>query len=315
MSSTPSAAPFFNRWLQRRIPKTESVVLNQRSIFVFPTKAGFQAGVLLVVMLLTAINYQNSMIYMLVFLIAVMCVLTIHLSFYNLQGLAVTRLLVEPAFAGDNLLVTFSLSGKKEKPYHSVWLSWPNESEVSANVKANEVVTVQLTLATSRRGTLIAPRILIESVYPFGLIRVWSWLDLDVNGVVYPKSIKGEPIPASAADGGDGEVNMQAGSDLFNGLRNFNRGDSLKHVAWKQFARQGELLTKEFESPRTQSNIFSLDDYAHTSIEAALSHLCFDVLNAEARGEFYALDLKGECTEMKRGNDHLRVCLQSLALY
>jgi uncharacterized protein (DUF58 family) len=315
MSTKSGAGAVFNRWLQKRIPKTESVELNQRSIFVFPTKAGFYAGVLLVVMLLTAINYQNSMVYMLVFLIAVMCVLTIHLSFYNLQGLTVTRLLVEPAFAGDNLLVTFSLSSKKDKPYYGVWLSWPNESDVLANVMANEVATVQLTLTTKQRGTLIAPRILIESVYPFGLIRVWSWLDLDVKGIVYPKSIKGEPIPASISEGGDGEVNMHAGSDLFNGLRNFNRGDSLKHVAWKQFARQGELLTKEFESPRTQSNVFSLEDYGHTSIESALSHLCFDILNAEARGEFYALNLKGDCTEMKKGAEHLRMCLQKLALY
>jgi uncharacterized protein (DUF58 family) len=266
-------------------------------------------------MLLTAINYQNSMIYMLVFLIAVMCVFTIHFSFDNLHGLTISKLLVEPAFAGDSVLVTFSLSGKATKPYYSVRLSWPNESEVSSDVKVNEVVIVQLALATTCRGILLAPRLLIESVYPFGLIRVWSWLDLDVKGIVYPKSIKGVPIPVSVSDGGGGDVKLYLGSDNFNGLRNFNRGDSLKHVAWKQFARQGELLTKEFESPKAQNNMFALADYAHASIETALSHLCFDILNAEARGEFYALNLGKSITEMKRGPEHLRQCLELLALF
>ena len=49
----------WNRWLARRIPAASSVQLNQRRIFILPTRVGVAFLCALLVMLLAAINYQN----------------------------------------------------------------------------------------------------------------------------------------------------------------------------------------------------------------------------------------------------------------
>ena len=52
----------FQRWLRRRVPPQKSITLNQRCIFIFPTKIGFAFAALLILLFLGAINYENSLI-------------------------------------------------------------------------------------------------------------------------------------------------------------------------------------------------------------------------------------------------------------
>ena len=65
----------WKRWLNQRIKPVSSITLDQKRIFIFPTGAGLLFGIMLFVMLLTAINYQNNSIYLLVFFLAGLFVL------------------------------------------------------------------------------------------------------------------------------------------------------------------------------------------------------------------------------------------------
>ena len=52
-------------------------------------------------MLLIAINYQNNLVYGLVFLFGTILVVTVHLTFANLYGLSVSGLANTPIFLGQ----------------------------------------------------------------------------------------------------------------------------------------------------------------------------------------------------------------------
>ena len=65
----------FRAWVNRRIPPARVVTLDQRRIFIFPSRAGFFFGLCLLLMLTTAINYQNNMSYALTFLLGVVAIL------------------------------------------------------------------------------------------------------------------------------------------------------------------------------------------------------------------------------------------------
>ena len=58
----------FGRWLDRRIPPSPRVTLNQRNVFIFPTRSGFAFAGLLFLLVLGAINYQASLVYAVAFL-------------------------------------------------------------------------------------------------------------------------------------------------------------------------------------------------------------------------------------------------------
>ena len=52
----------FNTWLDQRLPKAREVTLNQRRIFIVPSKTALAALVAIMVLFILGINFQNSLI-------------------------------------------------------------------------------------------------------------------------------------------------------------------------------------------------------------------------------------------------------------
>ena len=86
----------FQQWVNRRIPPAREVTLDQRRIFIFPGKVGFFFGFCLLVMLVTAINFQNNLCYALTFLLATLFMVAILHTFANLSGLTIRALRAQP---------------------------------------------------------------------------------------------------------------------------------------------------------------------------------------------------------------------------
>ncbi|MCF5826515.1 DUF58 domain-containing protein, partial [Pseudomonas syringae] len=82
-----SFRPLWQRWLAKRIPPASRIALDHRRIFIMPTRTGLIFMLVLVLMLLVAINYQNSLAYGLTFLLMSIGVLAILHSYRNISGL------------------------------------------------------------------------------------------------------------------------------------------------------------------------------------------------------------------------------------
>ena len=67
-------------WLQARLPRTDTLLLTQRNVYILPTRAGFMFGFTLLVLLLASINYQLNLGYVLTFLLAGSGVVSMHLT-------------------------------------------------------------------------------------------------------------------------------------------------------------------------------------------------------------------------------------------
>jgi len=100
---------FRDRWLLRRIPPASSVRLNQRRIFIMPTAVGLAFLVALLLMLLTAINYQNSLAYGLTFQLGSLYLVTILHTWRNLAGLVLQAGGSTAAFVGEQALLRVRL--------------------------------------------------------------------------------------------------------------------------------------------------------------------------------------------------------------
>jgi uncharacterized protein (DUF58 family) len=106
------------------------------------------------------------------------------------------------------------------------------------------------------------------------------------------------------------------GSDDFAGLRNYQRSDSPRHIAWKAVARSEEMLTKQFAG-ESASELW-LDARLlpqNLSLEQSLSRLAGWVLAAERAGAHYGLRIGAVEIAPSRGELHRAACLQALALY
>ncbi len=304
-------------WMERRIPPCSELTLGHRSIFIFPSAIGWLFAALLLVMLLTAINYQNSLVYGMTFWLFSVGISAMHFSFGNLSGLTLTAGHALPVFAGDTIELPVRLRSGKNKAHQSLLLRYPNGPEVIADVNRGDESEALLTVATQKRGMLNAERFLLESRYPLGIFRCWSWVRLRYPVVVYPQPIW---TPFRFASGTDGEWLEGASIDSsgeqdFQGLRSYQPGDSLKRIAWKQYARGRGLVSKDFDSDEGASCWFDWEALAPLDTEQRLSHLTAWVLKAHANGWHYGLRLPGRTLPQLHSELHLEACLKALALF
>ncbi len=304
----------FQTWLQRRLPPSASITLNHRRLFIMPSRAGFGFLGLLAIMLLAAINYQNNMVFAMVFLLASTFAVAILHTYANLAGLSVTALGASSAFAGGTVRFDLKVAGEGKRRYYDVILAWPDSEHATVSLERQEEAVVNLHLPASRRGWLRPPRLLVETFYPLGLLRCWTWLALDTAALVYPQPLAGDRHPAGVGEQGEGEAVITEGSDDFYALKDYQPGDPLKHIAWKAFAKGQPLQTKQFAAYREQRFWLDWDDFSGDT-ETRLSAICYWVLQLENSGEEYGLHLPGVEIAPDQGALHRDRALRALALF
>ena len=307
----------FNRWLFRlRGPEPAPIVLVQRRVFVFPTRAGFVFGFTVVLMLVGALNYDLSLGYVLAFLLGGLGIVTILHTFRNLVGIEITPGKAEPVFAGEHAVFVLQLHNHRHEPRYAFQLRLHDTEPVSFDLPAQESTTVKLSLPATQRGWLRPGRAMLTTFFPLGLVRGWSYAEPDMHCLVYPApEVNPPPFPDSASGLEEGDQNAH-GMDDFSGLRSHQITDSPRHIDWKAVAREAPLLTKLFTGGGAAKLHFDWYDLPPPlDEEARLSRLTAWLLAAQAQGRVYSLHLPGQEIAEGQGDAHLRACLKALALH
>lgn len=305
----------FKHWLDRRIPPKRKITLNQKQIFIFPSKPGRWFILLLFIMLLAAINYQNNMSFALVFLLGSMFIVAILHTFANLSGLTIVAGKSNPVFAGEMAEFELMLSRHGRKDYFDIGVSWPASEHRSVTLTTSDHQQINLHLPARKRGYFRPDRLLIESFYPVGLLRCWTWLALDMTVLVYPQPLACTLYGDVGTDSlEEGEAMPVAGSDDFYEFRQYQPGDSPKHIFWKHYAKGQELLTKRFASYRERRLWLDWEGVSG-GVEERLSKLCFWVLELDKSHDEYGLRLPGIEIAPGHGEQHRANVLKNLALF
>ena len=309
--------PFKNRfkhWLNRRIPPQQSITLNQNSIFIFPIRTGFVFSILLLALLLAAINYESSLIFGLVFWLGSVFFVTIFYTFRNLSSIRLELQKSGTGFVDEDIEFSIKVSRPENSKREGIQLGWPNEVKQWAELYDNPSTTVHLFVNAKQRGWLNPKRLLIETYYPLGLLRAWTWIDLNAKAIVYPKPLFRDHTFNNIGDDEEGQLTHRSGSDDFHDIRNYRPGDSPKHILWRSYARQDELLVKQFVSYVDAQLI--LDWYQlEGDTEKRLSLLTGMALNAYKSDKEFGLKLPQVELRPNTGKAHLDQALKELALF
>ncbi|MFD1216119.1 MULTISPECIES: DUF58 domain-containing protein [Microbulbifer] len=304
------------RWLDRRSPAATSVTLNHRTLFVLPTRSGLAFMLVIFLLWLLGTNYENNLVFALAFLmVGLMVVLPVH-TFANLSGLKLRLVEAPVAFAGDFARARIVLERRGRRGHERVRIFWPPEEGIETDLVTGRENEVEIALPVVQRGHVRAPRIRVESTFPLGLYRCWSWVDLDCEWLVYPqpRSVGPLPVGASVGEGDAPQPHIRGGED-FAGLKPYQPGDSLRHVAWKQYAGGRDLYSREYASGSDERLWLDWDLLAGRDVEIRLSNLCAWVLEAERAGIAYGLKMPGCTIKPGLGSTHQQQVLKALALF
>ena len=306
-------------WLQRH-PATDTWTLTQHNIYILPTKGGWVFALTLLVMLVSAINYQLNLGYVLTFLLAGSGLVSIHMTHGTLRGLTLRLRPAAPVFAGEPALLEVVMSNPGGAR-HGVGLRLhePRRDQGSAwcDVPALGQASASLSIVPATRGWHALPRLVVETRFPFGLFRAWTHWHPASPVLAYPQpELPAPPLPqAQSAPGGAPLVRQGQGSEL-DGVRAWRRGDGLRQVVWKKAARSGQLVSRETSAENSRELWLDWSATAPAGdAEARLSRLAAWVLAAERQGLVYGLRLPGTHIPPDRGDAHQRRLLRELALW
>ena len=311
-------ANFIERWAVKRLPQGDhqATIVRQR-LYILPTRYGLIFAVVLATILLGAINYENSLGYMLSFLFVSICLLGMVYTHQNINHLHLSSAHAAPVFAGQTALFPVSVKSTRNNSHYNVYLQGASEDKACVHLPQSDADTqVQLPLATQKRGYIPAGRIKIYTEFPFGLFHAWSWIELNTQALVYPAPDPHPPRFFYAGQQGGQHATQLEGYDDYAGIREYRRGDSPNHLAWKAIARTGELQTKHFCAEVANEiwlSWYQLPEDMNT--EKKLSVLCRWVLDAEHQSIQYGLKVPGKDIPPGSGLHHRHDCLKALALF
>jgi len=299
----------------------------RRRVYIFLTRYGLLYAVNLGVMLVGAVNYNNSLAYALTFLLGGLFLVSMLHTYSNLRGLMISASAPDPVFAGRTAVFPLLFDNRQGRTRIAISLALETAGKRglrrrppwrhcgSVDIAAASLQTLDLDLPAQRRGYLVPGRIRIASTWPLGLFRAWSYMQITHRCTVYPRPLGSRVLPVSTRSGEDEQTGQGSGTDDFIGFRQYQSGDSMRVVDWKAYARERGLVSKRFSGRGTRKVYIDWQQTAHLEDrEMRLSQLCLWVLEAQAQQARYALVLPGggEST-FSSGDQHRHRCLEALA--
>jgi uncharacterized protein (DUF58 family) len=302
------------------------VTLGLRRVYILPTRAGLGFAALLLALLIGSINYHLGLGFGLTFVAAACAIVDMVGTARNLAGLRLRPGRAGSVFAGEEVPFGLLLANPSRRVRYAVRLDFdharaPHHGPGHAlDLDAGGSAATTLHVTGARRGWLRAPRVRLTTTFPLGLFRAWGYWQPDSRALVYPfPESDAPPLPASGHGGADGAAHADPAGDDFAGVRSYQPGDRLRHLAWRRIARLdpalgGQLVTKHFEGGAHDQLVLDFDALpAGLDTELRLSRMTRWVLDAEQRALPYAFRLRGLHLEAALGPAHQAACLEALA--
>ena len=307
---------------------SDTVELDRKRIYILPTNQGIIFSVLLLTMLLGSINYNNSMAFILTFLLGSMFFVSMLHTYRNLAGLVISAARPEPVFAGEIALFPVNIINTESKIRPSIYITnhpksrgfWKflpsNGQSILVNINNDKSRRAMVPVMCHKRGITPIERIMIYTYFPLGLFRAWSYINIDQYCIVYPKPAGTITLPVTSTENAAGNFGSNDGSDDFAGFRSYRPGDSIRKIAWKTLAREQGLLIKKFSGNAVNEVILQWDDVLNLdTIEQRLSQLCQWVLEADKKNIVYSLIVPDKTIRAGTGHSHQHQCLECLARF
>lgn len=300
----------WERWLDHRLPATDEMRLDHRNVFVFPTDAGFAYGVVSVLVFLCGVNYSNSLILGLSFLMLSVGVVSIHLTFFALSGARLTARATSNAFVGEQANITVRISaGRRGLPALRVVL----QDVHILHVEKGQSADVTCRVAVGRRGWQSAGRVLIETTWPFSLVRCWTWWQPSMRILGYPVPEAHDSMMERRPDGGDSDMGAAAIDPSPDDLRLWRIGDPLSRIAWRVSLRSGELHVRDGVVSAGVPAQIDVGAMPGPGLERRYSQAAYSVMASLSAGAPTGLRTPCGAIDPDAGPDHLERCLMLLA--
>jgi uncharacterized protein (DUF58 family) len=180
------------------------------------------------------------------------------------------------------------------------------------------------TIIPFRRGMLRFEGVTIARPDPLGLFRSFVRMELPQSVAILPKRYLVSPLalPGSTKyqPGGIAMASSIGESEEFVSLRDYRRGDPMRHIHWKSWAKTGKPIVKEFQDEFFVRHALILDTFAGgekaEAFEEAVSvaaSFAYTINTQESLLDLMFVGAEAFCFTAGRGVAHMEQMLEILA--
>ena len=305
----------FEKFLKNKHLKN-SITLEHNTIYVLPSSLGWYFVIVAILNFVMGINYQNNLILVMSYLMFVVIVLAVFMGYSNAKGLTVTFDKVLPSFSPQKPILKLSL--QSNSICQSVSITYNNELKAHTHYDtiSNKSISSSLPLPYENRGSYELQRIKIASNYPFGLVSVWSYLQIQIKTYVYPahEYVLSDAHISSQDEYAQNGMVKKSGTEEFENLLIHQPEMGLNRISWKHYAKTKQLLVKDFVDFKTTNALFDFNLMTGAT-EQRLSQLCYLVCEATEHNTPFMLKLPNTVININTGQAHKQQCLESLSSF
>ena len=307
-----AAARRLTRWAARQGRDALPITINRRRIYIIPTRFGLTLALLLMAMLLAGLNYNSNLGLALGFLMSSLALVAMHHCHRNLQGLSVDVGTDVDAFAGGVARFDFVLRNGAAVERCDIEIRCGNAA-ATHSVAARSHTLAGLDLPVARRGIVRHARFELRTRHPFGWFRAWTYVHSPLTAFVAPAPRGRRALPPAASRAGTAKQSELRGDDEFAGLRAYEAGVPLKHMAWKVLARGGQAAVRRYAAAAAEPQWLQWSTLEGLDTEARLSQLCRWILDGGRDRPAFGLRIPGVEIMPGNGAAHRSLCLRALA--
>lgn len=294
-------------------------IVRENRIYIMPTARGFLFLAMVVVLILTAATYNNNLIFILAFFLFSLFVVSMLQTHYNLRGVRLQFLSGDETFEGERLGLNFYITQKRSAWKRSLRLR-SRSKQFKTLSSCNEYLKPQENLQPARievlawrRGVHRLPEIILETFYPLGIFRAWKIFRPEGELVIYPKPKTNQLLSPRPFDQGDQDLGVRSGPDGdFGELKPYRTGESYHQIAWKHYARTGDLYTKVHWGAEEKHYLIPWSG-KDKDFEYSLMQMSAWVKQAVEENASFEMETPSSFIEAGYGFDHARTCWRALA--
>ena len=287
--------------------------ISRRRIYIVPTRFGTLLALMLLAMLIGALNYNSNLGLAFAFLMVSMALVTMHHCNRNLLGLQVDVAAEVDAFAGREANFEFVLQNDSNIDRRDVEIRCLSGAGIRS-VTAQTGASIPVAVPMPTRGVTHIAQFELRTRYPFGWFHAWTYVQGGLTVHVAPAPAGTRNLLSAEGQGPLSRAETRGDED-FSGLRSYQPGIPLKHMAWKVLARGAEAAVRSYSSLATQPRWLEWSALEGLDPETRLAQLCLWVLEGEAAQRPYGLRIPGQEIAPGRGVTHRIACLRALAAY
>ena len=255
--------------IQRISSFFEFNVKNKTKIYIYPNINGLGLGLFIFFCFLISVFYENNSALLISIIIFFIFFISIFVSHQNINSLSLNHNQNFVIEAGKSEIINLQIINLSNEKKLNIDVDYNKQTIDNYNFN-RKVNTVRLKFFNKQRGKYCLDKIILKSIYPFGVIRTKVPLISKSDIYIYPTKIRPNDKLLN-----EFQINKLKNADEFDGLDDYKYGDSYSKIAWKKSLGKNKYV-KVFSDVEKQSNfILNLNKYEEINFELLLGYAVY----------------------------------------